>query len=115
MLMPPPRRGKNTIPFRSSATDLPMAACTRRRCDAVRGPYVASGRTVREWTKVGVAFPHSEGGGFNIELKAFPRDGKLVVLPSQAEERAEWGSEANGAATEAMRTTKPTAVKERSR
>ena len=40
----------------------------------------ASGKG-RNWTKVGVAFPHSEGIGFNIELKAFPRDGKLVVLP----------------------------------
>jgi len=35
----------------------------------------------RNWTKVGVAFPHADGIGFNIELKAFPRDGKLVVLP----------------------------------
>ncbi len=39
----------------------------------------------RNWTKVGVAFPHSEGIGFNIELKAFPRDGKLVVLPPQTD------------------------------
>lgn len=30
-----------------------------------------TGRTVCNWTKVGVAFPHAEGGGFNIELKAF--------------------------------------------
>jgi hypothetical protein len=44
----------------------------------------ASGKG-RNWTKVGVAFPHSEGIGFNIELKAFPRDGKLVVLPPQTD------------------------------
>jgi hypothetical protein len=44
----------------------------------------ASGRG-RNWTKVGVAFPHSEGIGFNIELRAFPRDGKLVVLPPQTD------------------------------
>ena len=76
----------------------------------------ASGRTVRSWTKVGVAFPHSEGGGFNIELKAFPRDGKLVVLPPQGEDRAGKGSEANGATTtEAVRTTKSPATKERPR
>jgi hypothetical protein len=43
----------------------------------------AEGKTARSWTKVGVAFPHAEGGGFSIELKAFPRDGKLVVLPPQ--------------------------------
>jgi hypothetical protein len=75
----------------------------------------ASGRTVRNWTKVGVAFPHAEGGGFNIELKAFPRDGKLVVLPPQAEERAEKGSEANGASPAVTPTTPASATKERSR
>lgn len=73
-----------------------------------------AGRTVRNWTKVGVAFPHAEGGGFNIELKAFPRDGKLVVLPPQSEERADRGSEA-GAAADALRTTKAPAARERSR
>lgn len=74
-----------------------------------------TGRTVRNWTKVGVAFPHADGGGFNIELKAFPRDGKLVVLPPQSEERADRGSEANGAAADAPRTTKAPAARERSR
>jgi hypothetical protein len=39
----------------------------------------------RSWSKVGVAFPHADGIGFNIELKAVPRDGKLVVLPPSAE------------------------------
>jgi len=41
----------------------------------------APGKTGKSWTRVGVAFPHTDGRGFNIELKAFPRDGKLVVLP----------------------------------
>lgn len=74
-----------------------------------------TGRTVRNWTKVGVAFPHAEGGGFNIELKAFPRDGKLVVLPPQNEERADRGSEANGAVGDAARTIKAPVARERSR
>lgn len=75
----------------------------------------AAGRTVRNWTKVGVAFPHTEGGGFNIELKAFPRDGKLVVLPQQAEERADRGSEAQAAVGEAARVTKASARRDRVR
>jgi hypothetical protein len=33
------------------------------------------------WTKIGAAFPHKEGPGFSIELKAFPPDGHLVALP----------------------------------
>jgi len=75
----------------------------------------AAGRTVRNWTKVGVAFPHAEGGGFNIELKAFPRDGKLVVLPPQGEERADKGPEGNGGAADPARTAKAPATRERQR
>jgi hypothetical protein len=34
------------------------------------------------WTRVGVAWPHAMGDGFNIELEALPLnfDGKLIVL-----------------------------------
>jgi hypothetical protein len=74
-----------------------------------------AGRTVRNWTKVGVAFPHTEGGGFNIELKAFPRDGKLVVLQPQSDERANRVSDANSAAADPARTTKAPAARDRSR
>jgi hypothetical protein len=49
-------------------------------------------RKAKSWTKVGVAFPHKEGIGFNIQLKAYPVDGKLVVLPPESKE--EDGSEA---------------------
>ena len=47
----------------------------------------ASGSMARTWTKVGVAFPHADGRGYNLELKAFPRDGRLVMLPPSTEER----------------------------
>ena len=47
----------------------------------------ASGTLGRSWTKVGVAFPHADGRGYNLELKAFPRDGRLVMLPPSTEER----------------------------
>jgi hypothetical protein len=43
--------------------------------------YESNGKTQKRWTKIGAAFPHKEGLGFNIELKAFPVDGRLVVLP----------------------------------
>jgi hypothetical protein len=42
-----------------------------------------------KWTKIGAAFPHKEGAGFSIELKAFPVDGRLVVLPSDNDRRSE--------------------------
>jgi hypothetical protein len=43
--------------------------------------YESNGKTGKRWTKIGAAFPHKEGIGFSIELKAFPIDGRLVVLP----------------------------------
>ena len=43
--------------------------------------YESNGKTQKRWTKIGAAFPHKEGAGFSIELKAFPVDGRLVVLP----------------------------------
>jgi hypothetical protein len=46
-------------------------------------------RKAKSWTKVGVAFPHKEGTGYNIQLRSLPVDGKLVVLPANASEEAQ--------------------------
>ena len=46
-------------------------------------------RKAKSWSKVGVAFPHKEGTGYNIQLRALPVDGRLVVLPASAGEHAE--------------------------
>jgi hypothetical protein len=43
--------------------------------------FESNGKVGKRWTKIGAAFPHKEGPGFSIELKAFPIDGRLVVLP----------------------------------
>jgi hypothetical protein len=43
--------------------------------------YESNGKAGKRWTKIGAAFPHKEGIGFSIDLKAFPIDGRLVVLP----------------------------------
>ena len=43
--------------------------------------YESNGNAGKRWTKIRAAFPHKEGIGFSIELKAFPIDGRLVVLP----------------------------------
>jgi hypothetical protein len=39
----------------------------------------ADGSTKINWIRVGVAFPHSDGQGYQIELKALPVGGKLVM------------------------------------
>jgi hypothetical protein len=49
--------------------------------------FESNGKTGKSWTKIGAAFPHKEGPGFSIELKAFPIDGRLVVLPPDTDDR----------------------------
>jgi hypothetical protein len=49
--------------------------------------YESNGKTQKKWTRIGAAFPHKEGPGFSIELKAFPIDGRLVVLPPDNDDR----------------------------
>jgi hypothetical protein len=48
--------------------------------------YENNGKTGKKWTKIGAAFPHKEGLGFSIELRAFPIDGRLVVLPPDGDD-----------------------------
>jgi hypothetical protein len=48
--------------------------------------YESNGKTAKKWTKIGAAFPHKEGLGFSIELKAFPIDGRLVALPPDTDD-----------------------------
>jgi hypothetical protein len=55
-------------------------------------------RKAKSWTKVGVAFPHKEGAGYNIQLRSLPVDGKLVVLPASAGEDADSGDASRTAA-----------------
>ena len=39
------------------------------------------------WTRIGVAFPHKDGNGLNVELKAIPVSGKLVIRRHDAKTR----------------------------
>jgi hypothetical protein len=48
-----------------------------------------TGKSGSSWTKIGMAFPHHTGPGFNIELRALPKNGRLVVLAPSAEEAQE--------------------------
>ncbi len=41
------------------------------------------------WTRVGVAFPHKDGLGLNVDLKAIPVSGKLVIRRHDAKARAQ--------------------------
>jgi hypothetical protein len=48
-----------------------------------------NGKTQKRWTCIGTAFPHKDDPRFNIELRALPMDGRLVVLPpDQTDDRS---------------------------
>ena len=45
------------------------------------------GGTGSSWTRVGVAFPHKDGKGFNLKLDLLPLNGaELVIREPQADE-----------------------------
>jgi hypothetical protein len=41
--------------------------------------YGTAGEKQSNWMRIGVAFPHKDGKGFQIQLQAFPVNGKLVL------------------------------------
>ena len=41
------------------------------------------------WTRIGSAWQHQHGEGFNIELNALPVQGRIVLMPPKAEESTE--------------------------
>jgi hypothetical protein len=57
----------------------PAADSTRYGVFSVDTYQDAAGEEQSSWTRVGVAFPHRDGKGFNVELRALPIDGKLVL------------------------------------
>lgn len=73
-------RNQNQRTLVPAPTPAPTAAPTYLNVFTVE-EYESNGKTGKRWTKIGAAFPHKEGIGFSIELKAFPVDGRLVVLP----------------------------------
>ena len=54
----------------------------------VREFDTADGKKARAWTRIGVAFPHKDGTGFNIEVHSFPLDGRIVLFPADIDARA---------------------------
>lgn len=51
------------------------------------------------WTRIGSAWPHKDGHGFNIQIKAVPLDGKIAIriLSRNTGNRGAKGSENAGA------------------
>jgi hypothetical protein len=47
-----------------------------------------AGTEKSHWTRVGVAFPHRDGQGLNVELNALPVSGKLVIRRHEEKTRS---------------------------
>jgi len=43
------------------------------------------------WTKIGAAWAHEDGEGYNISLTALPLNGRLVVRTAKADAKKEAG------------------------
>jgi len=41
------------------------------------------------WTKIGAAWPHDDGKGWNIDVTAFPVNGRLVMRERKEAEKSE--------------------------
>lgn len=39
------------------------------------------------WTKIGVAFAHSDGKGFSVVLEAIPVNGKITIRTAESKEK----------------------------
>jgi hypothetical protein len=51
--------------------------------------FDVQGEERTDWRKLGVAFPHRDGKGFNVELDLLPLDGKLAVRLYEPKDKAE--------------------------
>lgn len=51
--------------------------------------YVVEGEgEAAYWTRIGSAWPHQSGDGFNVQLNALPLNGRLVVRKPKADKEA---------------------------
>lgn len=41
--------------------------------------YEVQGETKRSWNKIGSAWPHADGAGYRVVLKAVPTDGVVIL------------------------------------
>ena len=63
----------------NQSTEVATTAAERYDVLAVDQYEDAAGTPKSNWTRVGVAFPHKDGLGLNVELRAMPVNGKLVI------------------------------------
>jgi hypothetical protein len=73
-----PRNELNGENFMAKKITKTTSDVTRYTAYSVR-EFERNGETDRDWMRVGVAFPHDDGKGFNVALHAVPVDGNVVL------------------------------------
>ena len=53
---------------------------------AVEEYETSNGTKAKTWTRIGVAFPHQNGPGLSVQLRAMPLDGRIVLLPPDGDD-----------------------------
>jgi len=55
--------------------------------------YKSGGESRSSWTRIGTAWTHPDGQGFNIRLHAAPLDGNIVLRTVKEKKAADEGDE----------------------
>lgn len=65
-----------------------MTTKTEPKAPALIAFHVREGKKGSKgfWTRIGAAWPHQNGDGFNIQLDCVPVDGRIVLRPAKAED-----------------------------
>ncbi len=72
-----------TLATRAEAVTGPMPhSCAY----AVRDFTSSTGESDSSWSRIGVAFPHRDGMGFDVVLDAVPVDGRVVLRSNELSE-----------------------------
>lgn len=69
-------------------TNKPAAPEAKRFTAYTVRDFERNGATEHDWMRIGVAFPHDDGKGFNLTLHAVPVDGKVVLRLHEPKEDA---------------------------
>jgi hypothetical protein len=102
--IPPNAQQESTMQQADTGTG---SASQRLYAYTVREFDTADGKKGRAWTRIGVAFPHKDGTGFNIEVHSFPLDGRIVLFPADLDTRAD---DVDAAATAEASPVRPAAT-----
>jgi hypothetical protein len=83
-----PRNQLNGENIMTKKTTKPASDTTRYTAYTIRD-FERGGKPESDWMRIGVAFPHEDGKGFNLALHAVPVDGKVVLRLFEPKEDAQ--------------------------